>query len=46
MIEKDLNKLLKENKNINFDFYGLNQRQPIWSDDFMNKIANSKMGLT
>ena len=43
--ERLLNKLLKENKNINFDFYGFNQRQPIWSDDFMNKIANSKMGL-
>ena len=43
--EKFLNKLLKENHNINFDFYGFNQRQPIWSDKFMDKLSNSKMGL-
>ncbi len=40
-----LNRLLKENKNINFDFYGFNQRQPIWGDKFMKKLSNSKMGL-
>ena len=43
--EKILNTLLKESKNISFDFYGFNDRQPIWGDHFMKKISNSKMGL-
>jgi glycosyltransferase involved in cell wall biosynthesis len=40
-----LKKLIKYNKNINFDIYGLENRQPIWGDEFMNKISNSSMGL-
>ena len=40
-----LKKLIKYNKNINFDFYGFDNRQPIWGDEFINKIANSSMGL-
>ena len=30
---------------IRFDFYGFNERQPIWGDNFLNKISNSKIGL-
>ncbi len=30
---------------INFDFYGFGEKQPIWGDDFLDKISNSKMGL-
>jgi len=40
-----LKKLIKYNKNINFDFYGFENRQPIWGDEFINKISNSSMGL-
>ena len=40
-----INKLLKKNKNINFDIYGMNNVQPVWGDDFINKISNSSMGL-
>ena len=40
-----LNKLLLINKNIKFDFYGFNQRQPIWGNHFLEKLSNCKMGL-
>ena len=40
-----INKLIKRNKKINFDIYGMNNVQPIWGDDFLNKISNSSMGL-
>ena len=40
-----INKLLKKNKSIKFDIYGMNNVQPIWSDDFMSKISDSSMGL-
>ena len=40
-----INNLLKKNKNIFFDIYGMNKVQPIWGDDFLNKISNSSMGL-
>ena len=40
-----INKLLKKNKDINFDIYGMNNVQPIWGDNFINKISNSSMGL-
>jgi len=40
-----INKLVKKNKNVNFDIYGMNNVQPIWGDNFINKISNSSMGL-
>ena len=40
-----INKLIQKNQNINFDIYGMNNVQPIWGDNFINKIANSSMGL-
>ena len=40
-----LKKLINNNKEINFDFYGLNNKQPIWGDEFKLKLSNSKMGL-
>lgn len=44
--EHFLKKLLKiSNNDIKFDFYGFNNRQPIWGDEFINIISNSKMGL-
>ncbi len=43
--EKMLKKLLKENKQINFDFYGLDKKQPIWGENFKSILSKSKMGL-
>ena len=30
---------------INFDFYGFGNKQPVWGQEFLSKITNSKMGL-
>ena len=43
--ENFINKLIKLNKNIKFDVYGMNNVQPIWADQFIKKISNSYMGL-
>ena len=40
-----LNKLVKKIPNINYDFHGLNNRQPIWGNSFNRALINSKMGL-
>ena len=40
-----LNKLIKKIENINCDFYGYNNIQPIWADNFYNALTNCKMGL-
>ena len=43
--EKLINQIIKKNNKISFDIYGMNNVQPIWGDDFINKISNSSMGL-
>ncbi|MDA9753165.1 glycosyltransferase [Candidatus Pelagibacter sp.] len=40
-----INKLIKLNKKLTFDVYGMNNVQPIWAENFINKISNSYMGL-
>ena len=40
-----IKKLKKKCKNIKFDTYGMFGKQPIWGDNFLNKLSNSKMGL-
>ena len=40
-----INKLLKKNKKINFDIYGMNNVQPVWGDNFINAISHSTMGI-
>jgi hypothetical protein len=40
-----INKLIKKNKNINFDIYGMNGIQPIWGDNFIEIISNSSMAI-
>ena len=40
-----INKLIKKNDKISFDIYGMNDVQPVWGDDFLDKISNSSMGL-
>ena len=40
-----INKLISLNKNIRFDIYGMNQKEPIWGNEFIKLISNSSMGL-
>ena len=40
-----INKLKKLTPNIKYDLYGMIDNQPIWADNFINKISKSKMGL-
>lgn len=41
-----LNKLINiSDKSIKFDFYGLNNKQPVWGNEFLEAISNCKMGL-
>ena len=40
-----IKKLLKLNKNIKFDIYGYNQRNPVWSENFYKAISNSSMAI-
>ena len=43
--ENFIKNLIEMKSEINFDIYGMNQIQPIWGTDFINKISQSKMGL-
>ncbi|MBL6857644.1 MAG: glycosyltransferase, partial [Pelagibacteraceae bacterium] len=45
MREKFINKLQKLLPDVNFDLYGMKKHQPIWADNFINSIANNKIGL-
>ncbi len=40
-----IKRLIEMNKSISFDIYGMIDSQPIWADNFLNKVANSSMGL-
>jgi len=40
-----LNRLFNKNEKIKFDFYGYRGKQPVWGNDFINALSNSKMGL-
>ncbi len=40
-----INKLVKKTPNIRFDLYGMNNSQPIWADDYLLAISQSKIGL-
>ena len=40
-----ITKLLKKSENISYDIYGMFNRQPVWGDEFIDKISQSKMGL-
>ena len=43
--ENFINKVMKKSPNIRFDLYGMNNRQPIWADNFINAISQCKIGL-
>ncbi len=40
-----LNNLIKKFEDINYDFYGFENKEPIWGDNFYKALVNSKMGL-
>ena len=40
-----LNALIKKIDKINYDFYGFENKEPIWGDNFYKALVNSKMGL-
>ena len=43
--ETFIKNLMKITPNVKYDLYGMNNNQPIWADNFINKLSNSKMGL-
>ena len=43
--ERFLKNLTKKNENIKYDFYGIQQSQPIWGDNFFEQLSKSKMAL-
>ena len=40
-----LNNLINKIEGINYDFYGFENKEPIWGDNFYKALVNSKMGL-
>ncbi len=40
-----LNKLINKIDGINYDFYGFENKDPIWGNEFYKSLINSKMGL-
>jgi len=43
--EHFINKLIKKNPDVRFDLYGMKNKQPIWADNFIRVISQSKIGL-
>lgn len=40
-----LDQLIKKINDINYDFYGFQNKEPIWGNQFYEALINSKMGL-
>tara|TARA_B100001057_G_scaffold228076_1_gene228363 strand:- start:4018 stop:6135 length:2118 start_codon:yes stop_codon:yes gene_type:complete len=40
-----INDLMKITPNVRFDLYGMNNIQPLWADDYLIAISQSKIGL-
>ena len=40
-----MNKLINKINGINYDFYGFENKDPIWGNEFYKSLINSKMGL-
>jgi len=43
--ENFINKLINITPNIRFDLYGMNNIQPLWADDYLLAVSQSKIGL-
>tara|TARA_B100000989_G_scaffold276301_1_gene236487 strand:- start:3894 stop:6005 length:2112 start_codon:yes stop_codon:yes gene_type:complete len=40
-----IQKLKRLTPNVKYDLFGMDNTQPVWADNFINQISNSKMGL-
>ncbi len=40
-----LNNLIRKLENVDYDFYGFQNKEPIWGNEFYKALINSKMGL-
>ena len=40
-----IDNLMKKTPNIRFDLHGMKSKQPIWADNYINAISQSKIGL-
>ena len=40
-----IDKLMKKVPNIRFDLHGMKNNQPVWADNYVNAISQSKIGL-
>ena len=45
MRENFIDSLMKKTPNIRFDLYGMKSQQPVWADNYINAISQSKIGL-
>jgi len=43
--ETFINRLIHKNKHIEFDVYGMNDKEPIWGNEFIHTLYDSSMGL-
>ena len=43
--EKFLDKLKNKLTNVDFDFFGYENKEPLWADEFLDSIKNYDMGL-
>ena len=43
--ESFIDNLITKTPDIRFDLYGMDNRQPVWADNFINAISQSKMGI-
>ena len=43
--ETFINVLIKKNKEIKFDIYGMNNIEPIWADKFLDALSKTSMGI-
>ncbi len=43
--EKFLNEIEKKLQDINFDFFGYKDKEPLWAENFLNTLGNYDMGL-
>ena len=40
-----IKRILNKTPNLKYDLYGLDNHQPVWGNDFLKAISNSKMGI-
>ncbi|MDC0455981.1 glycosyltransferase [Candidatus Pelagibacter sp.] len=43
--ENFLNRLINKLPNVKFDIYGIDNKQPVWADNFINALSESKIAL-